>query len=461
MGARPPSAAVLRPQPGPQEAFLSTPADICIYGGGAGGGKTFGLLLEPLRHVGNPRFNAVVFRRTSPQIRNPGGLWDASMAVYPLLGAKPHQSVLEWVFRSGATLKFAHMQYEQNKLDWQGTEIVLLCFDELTHFSETQFFYMLSRNRSTCGVRPYVRATTNPDADSWVAAFIAWWIDQDTGFPIPERAGRLRYMTRRDGQLAWSDSPEDLVALCPGLDSRDIKSVTFVPATLEDNPVLVAKDPGYRANLMALPLVERQRLLGGNWKVRDAAGKLFNRGWFAVVGAAPAGGEDCRFWDFAGTEKKLKGPDPDYTAGVKIRKVKGAYYVLHCVAAQQGPAALETLFVNTTKQDAAASARSGAAYRARWELEGGSAAIRDNLRLVQMLAGFDARGVRPKGDKVTRAKGLAAQAEAGNVSLVEGEWNEAWLAHMHGQPDLPHDDIMDASDGAFEDLCGVTRMGWA
>ena len=52
----------------------------------------------------------------------------------------------------------------------------------------------------------------------------------------------------------------------------------------------------------------------------------------------------------------------------------------------------------------------------------------------------------------SRAKPLAAQAEAGNVKLVRGPWNEAWLRHMHGQPDLPHDDIMDASSGAFGEL---------
>src|SRR5436305_14925946 len=71
-----------------------------------------------------------------------------------------------------------------------------VCFDELTHFTAHQFFYMVSRNRSTCGVRPYIRATCNPDADSWVADFLAWWIDPQTGLPIPERAGVLRYYIR-------------------------------------------------------------------------------------------------------------------------------------------------------------------------------------------------------------------------------------------------------------------------
>ncbi len=66
------------------------------------------------------------------------------------------------------------MEHEKNCYDWQGTEIAYLGFDELTHFTEKQFYYLLSRNRSVSGVKPYVRATCNPDADSWVAKLIDW-----------------------------------------------------------------------------------------------------------------------------------------------------------------------------------------------------------------------------------------------------------------------------------------------
>lgn len=75
---------------------------------------------------------------------------------------------------------------------------------------------MMSRNRSTCGVRPYIRATCNPDADSWVAELIAWWIDQDTGYPIPERSGRIRYFIRYDDKMIWGDTRQELVSKFPG-----------------------------------------------------------------------------------------------------------------------------------------------------------------------------------------------------------------------------------------------------
>ena len=110
-------------------------------------------------------------------IRAEGGLWDASKSIYSLIDAAyPRDSRLEWVFPSNVKLKFSHLEYEKNIYDWQGSEIPFIGFDELTHFTSSMFFYLLSRNRSTCGVKPYIRATCNPDPDSWVADLIAWWI---------------------------------------------------------------------------------------------------------------------------------------------------------------------------------------------------------------------------------------------------------------------------------------------
>lgn len=451
-----PTTLEIRPQAGPQEQFLSSPADIVIYGGAAGGGKTWGLVVEPLRHIDNPDFRAVIFRRTYPQITNPGGLQDEALQIYPHLGGEATQpsSGITWTFPSGAVVRFAHLQHDKNRLDWQGAQIPLIGFDELTHFSEQQFFYLLSRNRSVCGVRPYIRATTNPDSASWVARFIDWWIGED-GYAIPERAGQIRWFVRKGGELLWADDPADLAVLAPGIPP---KSVTFIPASLDDNQVLMEKDPSYIANLLALPLIERERLLKGNWKIQPSGGKVFNRAWFDIVptSAVPEGGVECRFWDFAGTEKKLAGDDPDYTAGVCIRKVGDTYYVLDCVAGQWGPTDTEKQFLATIERDLARLRRSSphTRYMVRWEIEPGSAGKRETARLVRLLDGVNARGEKPSGDKITRALPLASQAEHGAVVLVQGEWNERYLTHMHHQPDWDHDDIMDASSGAYAALAG-------
>jgi hypothetical protein len=89
-------------QKGPQRAFLESHADVAIFGGGAGGGKSFALLLEAMRNCHVPSYRAVLFRKTFPQITNPGGMWDESTNIYPFVGAEPRQSELLWKFHSGA-----------------------------------------------------------------------------------------------------------------------------------------------------------------------------------------------------------------------------------------------------------------------------------------------------------------------------------------------------------------------
>lgn len=278
----------IKPQAGFQTMFLSSPADIAIGGGAAGSGKTFALLIEPLRHSDNKHFGAVIFRRTSPQIRSVGGLWDTSQTIYPFAKAEPKETNLEWNFPSGSTVKFSHLEYEKNILDWQGSQIPFIGFDELTHFTEKMFFYLLSRNRSTCGVKPYMRATCNPDPDSFVSKFIEWWIDQDTGFPIPERAGVLRYFIKDGETISWGDSKDEVLYNMPHIvnammeaneltNPKDlVKSVTFIPGDIYGNKELLKHDPGYLANLMAQDENTRAQLLYGNWKVKIEKSELIH-----------------------------------------------------------------------------------------------------------------------------------------------------------------------------------------
>jgi phage terminase large subunit-like protein len=271
----------LRPQSGPQERFLASQADIAIYGGAAGGGKSWALLVDPLRHaLNNKEFGAVIFRRTVPQIRNEGALWDESLKIYSPLRGQPKAHTLEWSWPQGGTVSFSHLQYDEDVYAWQGGQICYLAFDELTHFTAAQFWYMLSRNRSMCGVRPYVRATCNPDPNSFVAHLIAWWIDQDTGYAIPSRSGLLRWFVRVNDALHWADAPGPLKARFP--DAGEPKSLTFIGASIEDNQVLLRADPGYLANLNALPTVERERLKKGNWKIRDERLCIYKPSWWRI-----------------------------------------------------------------------------------------------------------------------------------------------------------------------------------
>ena len=100
----------LRPQPGPREAFLKSAADITIFGGAAGGGKSFGLLLAPLQWIRVPGFGAVIFRRTTTQVRAEGGLWDESQELYSRLNGTPREQQLERRIPYGAALTLAHKE---------------------------------------------------------------------------------------------------------------------------------------------------------------------------------------------------------------------------------------------------------------------------------------------------------------------------------------------------------------
>ena len=252
-------------------------------------GKTYALLLETLRNQNIKDFAAVTFRRTYPQIQAPGGLWDTAMGLFSnIRGARPYESNHEWKFQSGAKIKFSHLEYEKNILDWQGSQIPLICFDELTHFNTQMFFYLLTRNRSTCGVRPYVRATCNPDPDSWVAKFIEWWIDQESGFPFQERAGKIRYFIKDSENFVWGSTKQEVLAKVPHLinplieadptiNPLDlIKSVTFIPGSIYENSQLLKENPGYLANLMAQDEATKAQLLDGNWKIRIEGTDLIN-----------------------------------------------------------------------------------------------------------------------------------------------------------------------------------------
>lgn len=430
---------VLTPQAGPQRKFLASRAHIAIYGGAAGGGKTWALLIQPMRHHQSEDFAAVVFRRTTVQIRNPGGLWDESLRLYAGSGAEPFAAALEWRFPNGAKIKFAHLEHEKTALEWQGAQAPLLCFDELTHFTAAQFWSLTARNRSLGLVRPYIRATCNPDADSWVAELVAWWIDPETGLPIKKRSGQVRWFVRDGDRIQWGDSQRALRRDFKGLQPR---SLTFVPALLKNNRALTRADPEYRARLLALPRVERERLLHGNWKIRPAAGLYFNRAWCQVVDAVPAGLVVKRGWDLAATPK-TEHNDPDWTVGVKLgRTADGRYFMLDCRRLRGTPAAVERFLANTAAED-------GQGVEVALPQDPGQAGKSQAAAFVRALEGFTVRATPESGDKVTRFGPFSAQAEAGNVYVLRAPWNDAWFAALESFPAAAHDDDADATSRAF------------
>lgn len=171
----------------------------------------------------------------------------------------------------------------------------MIAFDELTHFTRKQFFYMMSRNRSVCGVRPYMRATCNPDPDSFVAKFIEWWMD-DAGFPIPERSGVIRYFVVINDEVFWANSRDELAAAY-AVNPADAKSFTFIASSIFDNRILLAQDPGYlakhrRARALAAGQLENQAFRRDVFQARAGANRTVAT--VAYRGRVPHVGP-CRF----------------------------------------------------------------------------------------------------------------------------------------------------------------------
>ena len=431
-----------RPQLGPQSTFWNTKADIAIYGGAAGAGKTYALLLEPTKHLSNPGFSSVFFRRETPQIRNPGGMWDESLPIYRRFHSKSASSVLEHNFPSGARVKFSHMEREDDRFSWDGAQVPLIGFDQLEHFTRVQFFYMLSRNRSACGVRPYVRATCNPNADSWLAEFISWWIDQESGYPIMERGGVLRWFVRDGETVVWGDTREELIENSDDEDC-DPKSVTFIPGTVHDNRKLLDVDGGYLSNLKSLNLVERERLLSGNWKIRPAAGLLFRKEWCEVVDSIPEGCSFVRYWDRAGTQK-TDANDPDWTVGIKMAKdpKTKTYYLVDSIRIRVSPAKVLEAMKNTASSD-------GIDCRVGFPQDPAQAGKDQATETIRALDGYSASSWIETGDKVIRFSPFSAQCEGGNVKILRG-FSEESLRVLEGFPDGRFKDDADACSGAYQ-----------
>ena len=466
-------------------------------------------MLEECRHSDNPLFNSVIFRRNNTQITINGGLWDSAMKLLPLIGAKPKKTPkLSFVFPSGATVVFSHLERYTDAESYQGSQIPLICFDELTHFEENVFWYMLSRNRSDSNIPGYLRATTNPDPDSWVRTFIDWWIGAD-GLAIPERSGKIRWMIRINGEVVWGNSrmellhrqfygditaidkthsqtdelfvtdPKDTskqVVIKPGKEGvlyvipptkqfyqwtgseyRSLilpKSVTFICSTLQDNAILMKNDPSYLANLQALPLVEQERLLGGNWNIRPAAGLYFPRDKAALIDEIPTDlVRVVRAWDLAGTEdKKNNNPEdgPAYTAGVLIGKRKsGKLVILDVINKRLNASDVRNLVLTTARADKAAWK---SRYRIRMNQDPGQAGVDQKEQYIKLLSGFSVNIERESGSKEVRAEPLSAQWINGNVEVLNRAWTSEYLAQLDGFPDRRYKDCVDSSCTGFLEL---------
>ena len=229
---------IFRPNDGPQTEFLAAPETDVLYGGAAGGGKSYAMLVDPLRYAHRAAHRALILRRSMPELRE---LIDKSRELYPRAfpGSKFREVEKIWNFPSGAKIEFGFLERDADVYRYQGQAYSWIGFDEITHLAtEFSWNYLASRLRTTDSeITPYMRCTANPGGvgSSWV---------------------KKRYVN--------PSVPNESFTGDDGLTRK------FIPARLADNPFL-AEDGRYEQMLNALPPVQRKQLLEGNWDVTEGA----------------------------------------------------------------------------------------------------------------------------------------------------------------------------------------------
>lgn len=420
-----------RPHPGPQTQALASPSLELLFGGGAGGGKSCILFAGAARYVDNPNFRGIFFRNTFAEALKVSD--QEARPLYEPLGAKFVD--MAWRFPSGAKVYLSYLARDGDVYGHQGAAYQYIAFDELTHFTAFQYRYLFSRLRSKHGMVGEIRASCNPEP-GWVKERFAAWVDKK--FEGTRAAsGEIRYV------LTDKQGVEHFVPR----GTPDALSRCFIRSMLMNNPSL-ANTP-YAANLKSLDPVQRARLLDGDWDAIYAPGLLFKRGMFEIVPAAPAAAVYIRFWDRAGTEKKLtggEGGDPDWTVGTLYAYDGVSFTVVDVVRERFSPA----MVFNTIRATAAADREQyGEAYIIGLSQDPGSAGKFEVSAYQEAFPGYAVEVISETGDKVTRAGPVSTQASAGNVRVVAGRWLSEWFNELEAFPSKGvHDDQVDSLSGA-------------
>ena len=229
---------VFHPNEGPQTEFLAADEKDVLYGGAAGGGKSYAMLVDPLRYAHRKAHRALILRRSMPELRE---LIDKSRELYPQAfpGCKFREVEKVWNFPSGAKIEFGFLERDADVYRYQGQAYSWIGFDEITHLpTEFGWNYLASRLRTTDPeIKTYLRCTANPGGigASWV---------------------KKRYV--------------DAFTYNESFVGGDGLTRKFIPARLTDNPYL-SEDGVYEQMLMSLPPVQRKQLLEGNWDINEGA----------------------------------------------------------------------------------------------------------------------------------------------------------------------------------------------
>lgn len=479
------------PQPGPQTTFAETEADVAIIGGSPGGGKSVALLYEFAKLTqlrGSRRVRGTAFRRTEVALEKGGSLWDRAKEMLPAFGGRVLEDAKQVQFEASSgqiehqhRIDFTHLHALGSERVYDGSEQDIVLFDELQDFDESQFFYMVSRMRSTKALRWRIRASCNAEPDSWLSTFLdaGGWIGSD-GYIRPERSGVVRRFARNPttGQIEFFDSAEEAFSKV-GL--RGL-TFTFVLARTTDNRLL-ASDEYRDQSLSALLPAQGIRLFGdvgedrgGNWLNADAAGEWFARDAIRFLDAPPSRiVRTVRGWDFGSiaSDQTDWRRGPDWTEGARVSWCESGDVWIDDVASDRlGPLETDELLVRTSIAD-------GPLVKVGIFQDAGSAGKRDaentkalveKERLTAEIVRSDRRAderdasastlrsskkARSSLAKQALARPWAQLAKQGRVcasNRLSAQAKEKLRVQTHRFPNGPKDDLIDAISCAVQVL---------
>lgn len=434
-----------------------------------------------------PYYKGITIRRTTPMLTKPGAIWDEARALYKEFDPTAKIRLRDMKIKFGpvtdpekrAEVSFTHFERAENTDNFQGSQLSSAVLDELCQFEESQFLYILSRLRTKADMKPVIRATMNPDVDSWVKKWVQYYLypegHEHFGRPDPEKQALVRWFIRNGDDMVWTESREEMFEkhgkrdssgkLLPEDDRRQIKplSFAFIFASVYDNPYI---DDNYIAFLEGLSRVEKEILLYGSWEARPVGSTYYKREDLTEIVEVPPDSDFSkivRAYDFAGTLPHDGNKETDYFASVKMGKLHtGDYVILEVVRTRitfgdWEQHILDNAFRDGNKveiilpQDPNAAAKAATSLLARSIIE----------------HGYIVRTKRSSMGKLDSFRPFAAAVENGNISLVKGcatdLWNKIYNDNDFFHKELEafdgkrrggqhHDDMVDCCSLAFSTL---------
>lgn len=380
-----------------------------FYGGAAGGGKSIALLMSALLYVHETKYNAILIRDTMKNLSMPDSIMDVSHQWLSDTDAHWSGDKNRWTFPSGATLSFGYLDDPRSHFNYQSAQFQFIGIDEAVNIRENQAKYMFSRLRKLKNnpIPIRFRCASNPPAGEQISK--GQWV-------------KNRYVDPKTRK----------------------KGVIFIPAKMEDNPSLNQEE--YRLSLSQLDAITRKQLEEGDWEIKQL-GNIFKREWFELVDITPNDAKKIRYWDLAATEPNKLNKEPCYTVGAKLALDKNkTIYIESIIRFRKEPKYTEQIVRQTADMD-------GKQVTIYMEQEPGSAGKNniDNYRR-NILPEFAFYPDKVSGSKFQRATPLSSQAEAGNVKILKGHWNEEFFNELELFPDGAFLDQVDATSGAFNKL---------